>query len=331
MKSKRLILVSLILAFSLSVIGLTANAAHNDRDSQATEDSIMVDGLKRTYLTHIPPERDQAKPLPLVIVLHGGGGSGAGMVELTQGGFNVLADEEGFVAVYPDALDNQWNDGRSKEEADHRAHRENIDDVGFISALIDQLIKEENVDPQRVYVTGMSNGAMMTYRLAAELSEKIAAAAPVDGNIPENLVANYTPGKPVAMLVINNTADPLMPWQGGDITGPFGNKKLGKVLSVRESIELWVKHNQCSIIPAETPKQDNDPNDGTQVRRITYSGGLEGTEVILYTIEGGGHTWPAGSSKLPERVTGKTSQEINANEVIWNFFKNHVRHPYSLG
>ncbi|MEQ6388174.1 PHB depolymerase family esterase [Bacillaceae bacterium S4-13-58] len=325
MKSKRLILVSLILVFTLSMIGLVANASNNDQDSQDTEDFIMVDGLKRTYLMHIPSNRDQSNLLPLVIVLHGGGGSGAGMAEATHGGFNVLADEEKFVVGYPDAVDNQWNDGRSKEEADHRAHRENIDDVGFISALIDELIKEENVDPQRVYVTGMSNGAMMTYRLAGELSEKIAAAAPVDGNIPENLVANYTPSKPVSMLVINNIADPLMPWQGGDITGPFGNKKLGKVLSVRESIKLWVKYNQCSIVPTENSITDNDPNDGTKVRRIIYSGGLKGTEVILYAIEGGGHTWPAGSSKLPERVIGKTSQEINANEVIWNFFKKHVR------
>lgn len=325
MKSKRLILVSLMLVFILSAIGLAANASNNDRDYQDTEGSITFDGLKRTYLMHAPPDRDQSKPLPLVIVLHGGGGNSAGMVKSTQGGFNGLADEEGFVVVYPDAVENHWNDGRSKEEADYRAHRENIDDVGFISALIDQLIKEENVDPQRVYVTGMSNGAMMTYRLAGELSEKIAAAAPVDGNIPENLIADYTPGKPVSMLVINNTADPLMPWQGGDITGPFGKEKLGKVLSVRESIKLWVKRDQCSMLPSKTTKLDNDPNDGTQVQRITYTGGLGGTEVILYAIEGGGHTWPAGSSKLPERVIGKTSQEINANEVIWNFFKNHVR------
>lgn len=324
-KSKRLILVSLMLVLILSVIGMAANASNNDRDSQDTEGSIMVGGLKRTYLMHIPPDRDQSQPMPLVIALHGGGGSGSGMVETTQGGFNVLANEEGFVVVYPDAVENHWNDGRSKEEVDYKAHQENIDDVGFISALIDQLIKEENVNPQRVYVTGMSNGAMMTYRIAAELSEKIAAAAPVDGNIPENLAANYTPGKPVSMLVINNTADPLMPWLGGDITGPFGNKKLGKVLSVSESIKLWVEHNQCSIIPAETTKLDNDPNDGTQVRRITYTGGLEGTEVILYAIEGGGHIWPGGSSKLRERVIGKTSQEINANEVIWNFFKKHAR------
>jgi polyhydroxybutyrate depolymerase len=237
----------------------------------------------------------------------------------------VLADEEGFVAVYPDAVENHWNDGRSKEEVDYRAHQENIDDVGFIPALIDRQVIEGNVDPQGVYVTGMSNGAMITYRLAGELSEKIAAAAPVDGNIPENLAANHAPGKPVSMLVINNTADPLMPWEGGDIIGPFGKEKLGKVLSVCESVKLWVKHNQCSIIPSETTKLDNDPNDGTQVRLFTYTGGPEGTEVILYAIKGGGHTWPAGSSKLPERVIGKTSREINANEVIWNFFKNHSR------
>jgi len=128
--------------------------------------------------------------LPLVIVLHGGGGTGEDQVKLTEGGLNTLADKEGFIVVYPDGFDKHWNDGRSGEETGYRTQEENIDDVGFISSLISYFIKELNIDPKRVYVTGMSNGAMMSYRLACELTEKIAAVAPVAGNMPQNLSLN---------------------------------------------------------------------------------------------------------------------------------------------
>lgn len=133
--------------------------------------SIIAGGLKRTYLIHLPAS-DIRRSMPLVIVLHGGGGNGKSMVKLTNGGFGKLSDKKGFIVVYPNGIEKHWNDGRNEAEIGYETHEKNTDDVGFISALIDDLIKKYNADPKRVYVTGMSNGAIMSYRLGCELSGK---------------------------------------------------------------------------------------------------------------------------------------------------------------
>jgi polyhydroxybutyrate depolymerase len=227
--------------------------------------------------------------------------------------------------IYPDGIELNWNDGRMDEEARDRAHRENIDDVGFISDLIDLMLKEYNIDPLRVYVTGISNGAIMSYRLACELSQKITAIAPVDGNIPYLLVNECTPSRPVSVLAINNINDPLVPFYGGEIQGKIKKVKLGKVLSASESVGFWVKRDNCSIMPLVTDEPDRDPKDGTRVKSTRYINGIEGSEVILYAVDGGGHTWPGGFQYLPAWIIGKTSRDIDANEVIWAFFKRHTR------
>ena len=282
--------------------------------------SITHDGLERTYRIHIPPSFNKAIQMPLILVLHGGGGTAEGMEEqLTLGGFNNLSDKEGFIVVYPNGIEKHWNDGR--KNVSYRTHQENIDDVGFISALIDNITEEFNINPGRVYVTGMSNGAMMSYRLACEISEKIAAIAPVTGAIPEDVVPQCLPSKPVSVLAISGTDDPLVPWEGGDIKSLFFHKPLGKVLSVPDSVNYWVIRNNCSPIPNITWLPDLDPGDDTRVRREVYSDGDEGAEVILYVIEGGGHTWPDGLQYLSESLIGKTCRDINANEIIWEFFK----------
>jgi polyhydroxybutyrate depolymerase len=284
----------------------------------------MHDGLKRTFNIHIPAIFDKSEQFPLVIALHGRGSNGTGMILLTRKGFNKLADKDGFIMVYPDGIELNWNDGRMDEEANDRAHRENIDDVGFLSALIDSMIKDYNIDPKRVYVTGISNGAIMSYRLACELSDKITAIAPVDGNIPNLLFPECSPSEPVSVLSINNTDDPLVPFEGGYIYG-IRKINLGKVLSVNESIEFWVNRNKCSVTPVVTEEPDMDPKDGTRVTRKQYVNGIEGTEVILYAVDGGGHTWPGGFQYLPAGIIGKTCRDFDANEVIWSFFKNHTR------
>ena len=263
--------------------------------------------------------------MPLLIVLHGGGGTGRNMVKLTLGGFDEISEKKGFVVVYPDGIEKHWNDGRKSEETGYRAHKDNIDDVGFISSLIDNLINKMNIDPKRVYVTGMSNGAIMTYRLACELSGKIAAAAPVAGNIPQNILKHCVPSKPVSILAINSTNDPLVPFSGGDVTGPYGMKKLGKVISAEESVKFWADENNCSKAPIITPVPDNDPHDGTRIKKEEYANGRNNSEVVLYVIEGGGHTWPDGYQYLGKKIIGKTSHDINATEVIWQFFEKHSR------
>jgi polyhydroxybutyrate depolymerase len=289
------------------------------------KNSFMHDGLKRTFNIHIPAIFDKSEQFPLVIALHGRGSNGTGMILLTRKGFNKLADKDGFIMVYPDGIELNWNDGRMDEEANDRAHRENIDDVGFLSALIDSMIKNYNINPKRVYVTGISNGAIMSYRLACELSHKITAIAPVDGNIPYMLFPQCSPSRPVSVLAINNTNDPRVPFEGGEIYGQFHRIKLGKVLSVNESIGFWVNRNMCSTTPVVAEVPDRDPGDGSTVTMEQYFNGLDGTEVILYAVDGGGHTWPGGFQYLPAGIIGKTCRDFDANEVIWTFFKKHSR------
>lgn len=218
----------IILSTLFTSLLLLTSCLNGDTSDTNYAGLIIFSRLERTYLIHIPPSYDKTKPIPLLIVLHGGGGTGKNMVKLTQGGFDKLSDKEGFVVVYPNGIEKHWNDGRSGEETGYRVHKENLDDVGFISTLIDYLIKELNIDPKRVYVTGMSNGAIMSYRLACELTEKIAAIAPVTGNMPQNIYPSCSPLRPISVLAINNVNDPLMPWAGKDITGPFGLKKTGE-------------------------------------------------------------------------------------------------------
>ncbi len=281
--------------------------------------SIIFAGLERTYRLHLPLSYDKDKLIPLLIVLHGGGGTGERMEKLTQGGFNRLSDQEGFLVVYPDGIEKNWNDGR--ENVKYRAHREKIDDVGFISSLIEHLAVEHPVDKKRVYVTGISNGAMMSFRLACELAKKIAAVAPVAGAMPENLPSRCSPSRQIPVLMISNTNDRLVPWEGGDIR--FGRKTFGRALSVPETVKYWVTHNQCSSSPTISMEPDRDPNDGTRVRKELYNQCRKSSEVVLFCIKGGGHTWPGGHQYLPQWIVGKTSRDIDANGVIWDFFKNH--------
>ncbi len=278
--------------------------------------SIVSGGIERTYRVHIGSFYDRSIPIPLVIALHGGGGNSWGMTRLT--GFNALADKENFIVVYPDGFERHWNDGRGVQ---WKAQVENVDDVGFISSLIERLSDELNIDASRVYVTGISNGGMMSHRLGCELSQKIAAISPVASNIPVNMASVWSPSRPVPILIINGTADPLERWEGGEIR--LGRRTFGVVLSVADTVKFWVEKNQCSSPPVITQLPDKDPSDGTTVRTEAYGDCQDSAEVVLYAIEGGGHIWPGGSQYLPEAIIGKTSQEFNASEVIWQFFKEH--------
>jgi polyhydroxybutyrate depolymerase len=321
-KSKSFIKWSSAFMKLLAGINLIFFPALNGIDKKA---SLIHDNLVRTFHIHFPSLFNDSVQMPLVIALHGRGGTGESMVIVTRKGFDKLADKDGFIVVYPDGVELNWNDGRMDEEANDRAHRENIDDVGFISSLIDYMIKGYNIDPKRAYVTGISNGGIMSYRLACELSHKIAAIAPVDGNIPHLLVYECYPTMPVSVLAINNVNDPLVPYYGGNIYSSIRRLNLGKVLSVKESIEFWVNRNNCTSSPVVTEEPDLDPRDGTRVTSEEYINRNDGTEVILYSVDGGGHTWPGGFQYLPSFIVGKTCRDFDACEVIWSFFKKHSR------
>jgi len=284
--------------------------------------TILVNGLERTYRIHLPPAVQLNDSPALVFVLHGGGGTGEGMERtLTLGGFNTLADQYHFIVVYPDGIEKNWNDGR--KNVTDPAHQQNIDDVGFFTALIENLTNEYNIDSLRIFVTGISNGAMMSYRLAFEIPEKIAAIAPVAGAIPTDIVNDNISNAPVSVCIISGTHDPLVPWEGGLVGFPRNPR--GTVISVPESVLFWVTHNNCSPLPNSTVLPDADPTDHTWIQRDIYSGGMNASEVVLYKIYNGGHTWPDGYQYFPKALVGRTSRDMNANTVIWEFFSSHPK------
>jgi polyhydroxybutyrate depolymerase len=275
---------------------------------------VEVAGATRNYRVYIPSSYDGKKPVPLVLALHGGGGAGRGMNRLTK--FNDLAERHGFIVANPDGLYRHWNDGRQSGAAESRK----VDDVGFLSALIDRLSRDYRIDAKRVYSTGISNGGFMSQRLACELSDKIAAVGVVAATMGRELAGKCNPRRPVSVLLIHGTEDPLVPYEGGRVQVRRG----GEIISAPEAVRKWVELNEC----AATPKTDSLPDaveDGTRTRREVYAVCNDGTEVVFLAIEGGGHTWPQGPQYLPARRIGRTSQDFNASQVIWEFLAAHPR------
>ncbi len=281
--------------------------------------SLDHDGLKRTYALFVPASWNADHPVPLVLALHGARGDARVMQYLTQ--FNPIADREGFLLAYPEGLDKQWNDGRNAVFG-HPSHA-NVDDVGFIHELVDRLCAEYNVDRTRIYVTGVSNGAMMCHRLACELTGLFAAAAPVIGAMPEPLPDVCTPAAPMPMLLFNGTDDRLVPWDGGDVAG---RPDYGRVLSVEATAQYWVANNGANPVPGLVDMPDTNPHDGAQALRETFAAaGESGGEVVLYRIDGGGHTWPGGARYQRPFLLGSVCRDLAASELIWQFFQAHTR------
>lgn len=320
MKTKNIIFI--IIAFSFfSMLILSGCVKKVPEDPNTFIRKIIFDGLERTYRIHIPPGLSENHSPPLLFVLHGGTGTGEHTERsLTLGGFNTISDENKIIVIYPDGIGRNWNDGRNINDT---AHQENIDDVGFLSALIDNLTEEFNADPQRVFFTGISNGAMMSYRLAFDIPEKIAAIAPVAGAIPIDILPENTSGIPVSLCVISGTEDPLVPWEGGKVGTKYNPR--GTVISVPDSVEFWVERNNCDKTPDSEWLPNNNILDLCRVQRDIYKNGDNGTGVVLYKIVRGGHTWPGGNQYYPKIIIGRTCLDIDANVVIWDFFSCHPK------
>ncbi len=273
---------------------------------------LDVDGLHRSYLFHVPPKHDATKPMPVVLIYHGAMMNGILMAQFCQ--MSKKADQAGFVAVYPNGTGvNQmflfFNSGGMPPTGGPQA-----DDVKFTSKLLDDLGTVVAIDPRRVYATGLSNGGMMCYRLAAELSDRIAAVAPVSGTMT---TPDANPHRPVPVLHFHGTADPLVPY--GTL-----NQRVNRypgLKSAPDSVESWRKIDGCPEQPKITDLPETT-HDGTTVRQAVYGPGKDGAEVILVTITGGGHTWPGQDPIL--QFLGKSTMNISANDMIWDFF---VRHP----
>ncbi|MCC6142169.1 MAG: prolyl oligopeptidase family serine peptidase, partial [Candidatus Hydrogenedentes bacterium] len=258
---------------------------------------------------HVPAGYDGSTPRPLVFALHQFTDTGRGMQRLT--GFDAIADRERFFVVYPDGIFRTWNAGRGSD----------VDDVGFIETLADQIQQDFNIDPTRIYATGASAGGMMAQYLACH-SGLFAAIAPVMGSMTEaNVQECASTGLPV--LIIHGTADPVVPFEGGDTFAGPGNRV--RFLSAPDNAAFWAERNECGAEPIRTPLPDSVPDDETKVVQVTFPACAPGQEVVLYEVEGGGHTWPGSNNRYPAFIVGRASREINASEVIWEFFSAHAR------
>lgn len=288
----------------LSAAGGPATQAHR----------LEVGGLTRSYLLHVPPALP-AGQVPLVLVFHGGGGNGPGTERLTR--FSELADRERLLVAYPEGIDRNWYDGR--EFTGSRAHRERIDDVGFVTAILDAVARTHAVDPRRIYATGISNGAVFSHYLAAHLAPRIAAIAPVVGGIADPPDAWLRPAQAISVLILQGTTDPLVPYRGGAIA--FGR---GRIIDTEEAARRWARLNGTAPDPRSSalPAAGKDHCGGL---RLTYSGGRDGSEVVLVRLDGGGHTWPGGAQYLPERLVGRVCRDFDATALIWEFFRTHPK------
>jgi len=239
------------------------------------------------------------------------------MIKLTRGRWNVLADTHQFLVAYPAGYGRFWNDHRNDGRSE--AHRKNIDDVGFLRALITHLDQKHGVDRRRIFVTGISNGGFMSLRVACEMSDLVRAVAAVTAQMPAGSLEKCRPARPVAVLFINGTEDPLVPYEGG-VVKVFGRER-GQILSTEESVEFWQQQNRCRSQTASRALPDADPADGSRVEEIDFDQCEKGVRVRLLKVFGGGHTWPGGMQYLRAERVGRTNLDLDAARVIWDFFR----------
>lgn len=313
---RQIILLTTILITLFSCNKDDSQTTPADKPSEQKTVTLTVDGNARSFIIYLPTGYNNAGKMPLIFAIHGGSGTPEGMINIAN--FKSIADRDKVVLVYPAGIQNNWNDGRPTTP-----NQMGINDVSFFNQLCDYMINNYSVDGTQIYATGISNGGFMSSRLGCELSSRIAAIAVDAATIEATAIApNCNPGRPVPAIYIHGTTDPLVPFTGGQMTA--GGTAGGTVLSHFQAIDKWVTINFCNTTPTITDLPDI-ANDGTTIKKRVYSGGTNGSEVVSYVVLNGGHTWPQGYQYLNEVIIGKTSQDMNACEVIWTFFKRFKR------
>src|SRR5208283_869958 len=325
--------------------------------AQETREKIDIENVSRTYIVHLPRGYDQQQHYPVVILLHARNQDADDMARLTH--FNQLAEKNGVIAVYPNATRGQWNIGVRAEQSSapmprrgggrrggwggggggypdggggypgggggypgggqsrgenpeaNRNRPEPADDVAFLSQMLDALALKYSVDTHRIYAAGLEDGGFMALRVGCNMADRVAAVAAVGAALPKTMIC--IPSRAVSALFINGTDDPIVPDNGGTYKpGPF------RVLSAEDSAKAWAKFDRCG----DKPAQDKIPplqKSGKETKTYTYGGCQDNAQVVLYSVKGGGNTWPGGEQYMTEKEVGKTSDAINANETIWSF------------
>jgi polyhydroxybutyrate depolymerase len=284
--------------------------------SPARADSIAVGGVTRTFSAQLPP----TKPAPLVIVLHGNTQTGADMMMRTA--WPLVARRDRFAVIFPDGLNHAWADLRANATRAGGAPPEGTDDVAFIATLIEKFVADGTADPKRVYISGISNGGAMAMTLVCARADLFAAGASVIMNLTDEAAVTCHPSRPRPMLIVNGTADPLVPYEGGRGSSYFAADGFW---STEETLTFWRKLNGCETGDAEvTDMPDRTPADQSTATRIS-SHCPSGHDVVLYRINQGGHRMPGFSPdarfpKIAAHLLGPQNADIDGAETIWMFF-----------
>jgi polyhydroxybutyrate depolymerase len=273
--------------------------------------AIVVQGRQRTFV-RVDPEGPSARssPLPVVVVLHGGGGNGSRVIK--QSGLADQVDRFGMLALFPDAGKQQWNDGRETT-------RSSSDDVMFLRNLIAEAVRSWGGDPSRVFIVGASSGGMMALRMGCDASNVITAIGIVVANMPKDLANRCRPGRAIPIIMFNGTEDPIMPWGGGPVaSSPILGGAGGLVLSTLDTFDLWSSIDGCSASQITELK--------SRIKSHSAIGCKSGGQVLLYEIDGGGHGWPGGNvpqSAIARQIVGYISKDISATSLLIQFFKQY--------
>ncbi len=302
MKIKKIVIGAVLVIIGVPVL-LVLTIAVSIYFLNQTNGTLVSGGQQREYLLYVPKSYDRTKPTPLVISLHAAMNWPAFQMNLTR--WNKAADENGFIVVYPAGM----GSGLKTWFMEGARTPSRMPDVVFISELIDKLEAAYNIDPKRIYANGMSNGGGMAFALSCTLSNRIAAIGAVSA--AQSLHWDWCPDKqPVPMIAFHGTADTWAPYNGGRIA--IAPEPLP---SVPLWAANWARRNRCGANPVESPV-------AADVTRLAYTDCADNADVVLYTVNGGGHQWPGGKP-ISEWIVGPTSRSIDATSLMWAFFREH--------
>jgi len=314
--------------------------------AQETQEKIQVNDVTRSFVLHLPAGYSADRHYPVVILFHGSNQDADDLERITH--FNQLADKDGIITVYPSAQ-GRWNFGVHSESASAQNPRRGFgrrgwgggggypgggggypggrggqnpeetrnrpqpaDDVAFVGEMLDQLALKYSLDVHRIYATGLGDGGFMAERIGCAMADRIAAVGAVGASFPKTMTC--LPARPISVLLIDGTADPLVPYNGGTY-----KERRFPVLSAEESAKTWAKFDRCGEKPAQGKIAPLDKG-GKETKTLVYSGCQADAEVELYSVKDGGNTWPGGEVFTTESEVGKTSGALNANDSLWNFF-----------
>ena len=363
MKSHSIAIACIVLLFCGLTHAQSTDAAQDSSPQKAAalapmpggdeEKKITVDDVERTFLVHIPTGYDPKQHYPVVLLLHGREMDAEDMERLTR--FNELADKDSIIAVYPSAARGRWELGIPVAQpseypgrrgggrggiifggpgmggpggrrgggpgTQRRRPPEEHDDIAFFNQMLDSLSAMYSVDTTRIYATGLADGGFMDFRLGCRLADRIAAIAPVGAEMPKGLAC--LPERPVSVLMINGTSDPVMNYNDGN----RAKENSPATLAADDSAKFWAKLDSCPSKPHKTTITPHEKG-GMKTEVDTYDDCQQGAQVALYSIKGAGNTWPGGEQYMPEKEIGKTSNDLNADEVIWQFLvSRHLPKP----